>query len=127
MKQFIAELFIWWSGQTMATRFWTLFFGTHVGTDDQGNRYYHRKGSNKRWVIYNGPADPSRIPPEWHGWMHHRTDVPPSQESYTPREWQKPHQPNMTGTAQAYRPPGSLLNPGSRERVSGDYDAWSPE
>ena len=26
-----------------------------------------------------------------------------------------------------YRPDGSLLNKGERPRVTGDYDAWSPE
>ncbi len=59
--------------------------------------------------------------------MHHRTDVAPSEESYTPRSWQLPHQQNFTGTAAAYRPDGSLLNKGERPRVTGDYDAWSPE
>ena len=59
--------------------------------------------------------------------MHYRTDVPPTEEAYTPRPWQKPHEPNLTGTALAYRPDGSLLNKGERKRVSADYDAWSPE
>ncbi|MGN6100847.1 MAG: NADH:ubiquinone oxidoreductase subunit NDUFA12, partial [Devosia sp.] len=27
----------------------------------------------------------------------------------------------------AYHPDGSLLNKGERPRVTGDYDAWSPE
>jgi NADH:ubiquinone oxidoreductase subunit len=27
----------------------------------------------------------------------------------------------------AYRPDGSLINKGERPRVTGDYDAWSPE
>ena len=44
-----------------------------------------------------------------------------------PHPWQKPHVPNLTGTALAYRPDGSLLNKGERPRVTGDYDAWSPE
>ena len=77
-------------------------------------------------MIYNGYAEASAIPPGWHGWMHHRTDTPPSAESYKPRDWQKPHQPNLTGTAAAYRPKGSILGAGRRPQVTGDYDAWTP-
>jgi NADH:ubiquinone oxidoreductase subunit len=58
--------------------------------------------------------------------MHHRVDTPPAKESYKPREWQKPHQPNFTGTAKAYRPKGSVLGNEKRPRVTGDYDAWTP-
>jgi NADH:ubiquinone oxidoreductase subunit len=127
MKKLFAQLFVWWQGETLATRLWTALFGEFVGTDAQGNRYFRSRRGPKRWVLYNGLADASRIPPEWHGWMHHRTDTPPTEESYTPHPWEAPHQPNMTGTAAAYRPPGSLLNPGERDRVEADYDAWTPE
>ena len=51
----------------------------------------------------------------------------PAEESYVPYSWEIPHQSNLTGSAGAYRPDGSLLNKGERPRVSGDYDAWSPE
>jgi NADH:ubiquinone oxidoreductase subunit len=58
--------------------------------------------------------------------MHHRADQPPSAD-YRPREWQKPHEPNPTGTAYAYRPPGSILNVNPRTPPGDtDYDAWSP-
>ena len=60
-------------------------------------------------MIYNGYSEASAIPPGWHGWMHHRNDQPPGQEDYLPREWQKPHLPNQTGTPNAYRPAGSIL------------------
>lgn len=126
MKQFIAELFIWWHKATLGTRWWTFLYGQHVGTDEAGNRYYKSK-KDRRWVIYNGPAEASAIPPGWHGWMHHRVDTLPSEERYTPHFWEKPHLPNFTGTARAYRPDGSLLTKGERPRVAGDYDAWSPE
>lgn len=126
MKQFIAELFIWWHKATLGTRWWTFLNGQHVGTDEAGNRYYKSK-KDRRWVIYNGPAEASAIPPGWHGWIHHRVDTLPSDERYTPRFWEKPHTPNLTGTARAYRPDGSLLAKGERPRVTGDYDAWSPE
>jgi NADH:ubiquinone oxidoreductase subunit len=129
MQEFWAEMFTWWRG-TWGTRLFTRRHGEYVGQDELGNRYYRgrdAKTRERRWVIYNGYAEASAIPPGWHGWMHHRTDTPPSQEAYTPREWQKPHQPNFTGTSQAYRPDGSMLTKGQRPRVTGDYEAWSPE
>lgn len=127
MKQFLAELFIWWHKETLGMRVWTALRGIYVGTDELGNRYYKHKRNDRRWVIYNGYAEASAIAPGWHGWIHHRTDTPPTEEAYTARAWQKPHQPNLTGTAGAYHPDGSLLSKGQRPRVTGDYDAWSPE
>ena len=84
------------------------------------------EGRTRRWVIYNGVAEASSIPPGWHGWMHHRVDVAPSQENYKPRAWQKPHEANLTGSAAAYRPKGSLAHGSHRPQVTGDYDAWTP-
>jgi NADH:ubiquinone oxidoreductase subunit len=131
MKPMFIEIFAWWTGNTWGTRLDTWLHGAFVGEDEQGNRYYKAKpGSKKpkrRWVIYNGYAEASKIPPGWHGWMHYRTDIAPSEESYAAHPWELPHVQNMTGTAAAYRPDGSLLNKGERPRVTGDYDAWSPE
>jgi NADH:ubiquinone oxidoreductase subunit len=131
MKPLFAEMFIWWQGQTWGTRLDTWLHGEFVGSDAAGNRYFKSKqGAKKpdrRWVLYNGYAEASAIPPGWHGWMHHRTDVPPPLDSYQPWPWEKGHHANRTGTPAAYRPDGSLLNKGERPRVTGDYDAWSPE
>ncbi len=130
MWNFIVQTFTWWNGQTMGTRFATWRFGKRVGEDEFGNVYYEggmsSYGLPKRWVIYKGYAEASSIPPGWHGWMHHRTDVPPSKDNYVAKEWQKDHRANQTGTPQAYRPPGSLAVAGERPRVTGDYDAWTP-
>ncbi len=130
MKTFLLQFFTWWSGQTLGTRFFTWRKGTRVGQDELGNVYYEGGkdvyGRPRRWVIYNGVAEASSIPPGWHGWMHHRVDTAPSAETYSPREWEKAHIPNMTGTPNAYRPKGSLLSTGERPRVTGDYDAWTP-
>ena len=52
--------------------------------------------------------------------MHYLVDVPPTRENYTPRPWQKPHRMNMTGTPEAYRPPGSILGKGRRAPATGD-------
>ncbi len=126
MKEFLLQVFTWWNGQTLGTRFHTWRNGQLVGEDESGNRYYRDKTGKRRWVIYNGDAEASRIPPGWHGWMHHRTDTPPSEESYEQRDWEKPHQPNLTGTPAAYRPPGSILTPERRPEVTGDYEPWTP-
>jgi NADH:ubiquinone oxidoreductase subunit len=127
IKQVLAKTFTWWSGQTWGTQLWVARFGKYVGSDEFGNKYYQDKKADRRYVTYSGYADASSIPPGWHGWMHHRTDVVPSQAKYVARAWEKPHEPNLTGTAEAYRPDGSLLNKGERPRVTGDYTAWSPE
>ena len=83
-------------------------------------------GFERRWVIYNGVAEASTIPPSWHGWMHHMVDVPPTQERVEPRPWWKPHRPNLTGTPGAQRPTGSTLAQGRRPRATGDYKPWTP-
>src|SRR6185312_8292478 len=134
MKLFLLKIFTWWNGQTFGTQLWTWRFGELVGEDEQGNRYFRTIGGKidpalgfeRRWVIYNGYAEARRVPPSWHGWLHHTVDVAPTEESYTPREWEKPHVPNMTGTAAAYRPSGSTLASGRRPKATGDYQAWTP-
>lgn len=107
--------------------------GKLVGRDQFGNRYYEgraRAGYKRprRWVKYKGQPEASFIPPEWHGWLHHQTDtVPDSENPSFRRPWQKPHKPNMTGTTDAYRPPGHVLEGGQRGRAVGDYEAWKPQ
>ncbi len=125
MKTFFLQFFTWWNGQTIGTRFHTWRHGERVGEDNAGNIYY-QSAEGKRWVIYNGIAEASAIEPGWHGWMHYRVDTPPSEQDYKPKEWQKPHQPNLTGTSGAYRPKGSVASQEKRPRVTGDYDAWAP-
>jgi NADH:ubiquinone oxidoreductase subunit len=134
MKDFLLEIFAWWRGNTWGTRLWVAMNGIFVGEDESGNRYYRSKkptgpnGFERRMVIYaGGAAEASKIPPGWHGWMHYRTNTPPTEETYTPHAWEKSHEPNLSGTARAYRPDGSLLGKGERPKVSGDYEAWSPE
>jgi NADH:ubiquinone oxidoreductase subunit len=134
MKLFFLKLFTWWNGQTFGTQLWTWRFGELVGKDEQGNLYYRTKGRKidpslgfeRRWVIYNGYAEATRVPPSWHGWLHHTVDVAPTEESYTPREWEKAHIPNLTGTPAAYRPSGSTLASGRRPAATGDYQPWTP-
>src|SRR5271168_1645728 len=81
----------------------TCFCGVEAGRDKSGNRYYHARRTpegarEKRWVIYAGEPEASKVPPEWHIWLHHTTAAPLSPQSPFRQPWQKPYQPNMTGT-----------------------------
>lgn len=126
MKLF-KQFFAWWDGATWGTRFLLWRQGENVGADAQGNRYYRQKNGDRRWVIYNGMADASRVPPEWHAWLHFIVPEPPSEAPLPTKPWEKEYVPNLTGTPYAYRPPGSLLGHGDRRRPSGPYEAWRPE
>ena len=123
----IKELFAWWTGNTIGTRLFTWRKGDFVGEDEFGNRYYKERNGKRRWVTYRDLADASKVPADWHGWLHYTVGVPPTDMGYRPKSWQRPHLPNMTGTAQAYRPPGSTLGAGKRPPATGDYEAWKPE
>ena len=59
----IKEIFTWWNNQTFGTRLNTILFGKLVGEDNLGNKYYESK-SGKRWGIYNGEVEASKIPSE---------------------------------------------------------------
>ena len=103
-----------------------------VGTDAQGNRYFRSKkktgdGRERRWVIYEGANDASRVPAEWHGWLHGSFDDVPESNLPPAHIWETDYTPNATGTPAAYRPAGALEMGGRRARASGDYEAWSPD
>jgi NADH:ubiquinone oxidoreductase subunit len=117
----------------IGTRLFTWIFGERVGEDGFGNRYYrnrHKKryGRERRWVAYKGIVEASKVPAEWHGWLHHITDVAPVAEGTPLRwPWQKPHLPNLSGTPYAYYPPGHDLRGGQRAPATGDYEPWTPD
>lgn len=115
----------WWDSQTIGTQLFTWRHGVKVGEDEQGNIFYRNKDDSRRWVIYNGEVEGSRIAPEWHGWLHRTWDKPPSLEPLTHKAWEKPHQENLTGTPNAYAPVGSIRRVQPAERS--DYEAWQPE
>ena len=117
---------------SIGTRLYTAFFGRFMGTDELGNRYYetrHRTshGRARRWVLFGKADDASLVPPGWHAWLHYNRAEPPSSQPLVVQRWEKPHRPNMTGTAAAYRPPGHDLSGGKREKATGDYEPWRPE
>jgi len=126
----LKSIFTWWDGATIGTALFSRRHGVKVGSDEFGNVYYESKkpiaGVKRRWVIYNGSNDASRVAPEWHGWLHGTIDGPPDEALPPPRPWQKPPAPNLTGTPEAYRPAGALEAGGRRVAATGDYEAWSP-
>lgn len=126
MKRLLTTLFSWWSGYTLGTRLFTWRRGGKVGQDEFGNRYYRERRGARRWVIFAGQSEASSVPPAWNSWLRHMVDDPPGPNADPDtHHWQQPHQANPTGTAAAYRPPGSLSSPRPRT-VSGDYQAWTP-
>ena len=104
--------------------------GRQVGTDRFGNAYWESRkdysgyGRKRRWVLYAGAAEASKVPPEWHGWLHHTAEAHLNDEKR--HGWMVDHRPNATGTAQAYRPDGHDYQGGSRRLTAGDYEAWTP-
>lgn len=127
----LAKIFTWWDGATIGTLIDSARHGQHVGTDALGNRYYVGKkklpdGRERRWVIPEGSNDASRVPPEWHGWLHGSFDGVPESFLPPPRIWQTDYVPNQTGTAGAYRPQGALERGGKRAAATGDYEPWTP-
>ena len=83
-------------------------------------------GRERRWVIFKGKKEASKIPPEWHAWIHHTCDTPLSEAAAQPEDWQQTHMPNLTGTLNAYRPEGSDHRGGKRASSTRDNESWSP-
>jgi NADH:ubiquinone oxidoreductase subunit len=118
----------------VGTLIYTWLCGQRVGTDALGNRYYRsrserhkRNGRERRWVVYRGLDEASKVPPEWHAWLHHISEAPLTELAAKARPWQKPHLPNLTGTPYAYRPKGHELRGGKRPNAPGDYEPWTPD
>jgi NADH:ubiquinone oxidoreductase subunit len=122
---FLLRILTWWNGQTIGTQLYTWRKGVKVGEDAQGNVFYRSRDGKRRWVIYNGETEASRIAPDWHGWLHHTYDQPPTEAPLAHKAWEKPHHENLTGSADAYLPAGSLRRTSPVERR--DYEAWQPE
>ncbi len=115
----------WWNGQTLNTQLYTWRRGVKVGEDAQGNAFFTTRDGKRRWVIYAGESEASRVSPEWHGWLHHTFKDTPSERPLPRKTWEKPHQENLTGTPLAYAPAGSIRRNTPVERK--DYEAWTPE
>jgi NADH:ubiquinone oxidoreductase subunit len=130
----LRSIFTWWYGATIGAR-WQISRGSaFVGEDEFGNRYFETAGKrfqydgrNRRFVIYKGYADASKVSPDWHGWLHHTFEAPPNLEPLKTQPWEKPYEPNLTGTIWAWRSKGSLARGGERAKTTGDYEPWTPD
>jgi NADH dehydrogenase len=99
-------------------RIFIKLFAKKAGEDEFGNQYYQNK-ENKRFVIYNGIVEPSKVPMHWHAWLHHYSnEIPHEVEKHS---WQKIHIPNLTGTKNSYSPNNSC-----EKKTSQNYQAWKP-
>jgi NADH:ubiquinone oxidoreductase subunit len=130
----LASIFTWWGGATIGASFHINRRGVLVGMDEQGNRYFEARDASdsyderkRRWVIYNGYAEASKVPPDWHGWLRYTFDEPPTVQPLPRRAWEKDHLPNLSGTVHAWRPQGAIARGGERQAATGDYQAWKPE
>ena len=110
---------------TIGTILFTMLRGKKAGTDEFGNIYYMNSKKSRRWVVYKGTAEASKVPAEWHRWLHKTTDEVPN--NLPSHSWEKPHLPNLTGTDMAYVPKGHLNSGTKRNRATGDYEPWKPE
>ena len=120
MSNFLKLIFTWWNRQTIGTFIYTLLRGKFVGSDDFGNKYYS-DSKGKRWVIYKNRVESSKIPPEWHLWIHFLTQKKPS-DNIRKFEWQKKYEENLTGTSKAYNPEGSLRSKSKKDMKK--YETW---
>jgi len=116
---------------SFGTDLYTFFYGNFVGVDSQKNKYYcnsknFKDAEAKRWVIFNGDIEASKIPSHWHSWLHKTTDIPPIDYKHK-YKWQKNHQENMTGTDQAYYPDSHPLSKSyNPDQIKNEYDSWKP-
>ena len=84
-------------------------FSEKIGTDQIGNSYFESRrkdhiGRKRRFVVYKGIPEPTKIPSEWYSWLHHLTNlIPgPNNNSYN---WQKIRESNKTGLNSSDTPP----------------------
>ncbi len=124
---FFKNLFTWWEGASTGTRLHNWRHGRKVGSDDAGNAYFEGRKDGRRWVIYAGSNDVSRVPPEWYAWLTRQIDAVPDEALPPPPPFLRAATPNLTGTPLAYRPPGALERGGHRAAATGDYQAWTPD
>ena len=121
----LKEIFTWWNSQTLGVRLWTYFYGRLVAEDQFKNRYYSNKNDLRRWVVYNGEVEASKVSPEWNNWLRFTSDNIPSEEDNTRYAWQLDHKPNQTGTINAYSPKSSSFNTKKSDKDL-EYEKWKP-
>ncbi|MDA9591509.1 NADH-ubiquinone oxidoreductase subunit NDUFA12 family protein [Pelagibacteraceae bacterium] len=117
------EIFTWWHNQTVGTRIWSYLNGYNVGNDNFGNTYMRNKNDSKRWVLYKGEVDSTKVPPQWNAWLRYTSnDMPIFKKKYF---WERDHIQNQTGTSKSYYPKASVMRD-SNGRKKSEYEKWSP-
>ena len=109
-------------------KFYCLFFAKNVGKDEYGKSYYTKKNLSRknnyrerRFVLYKGIVEASKVPQEWNAWLHHATETPPSNQKKL--SWLKDHTPNLTGSPFAYE----YKDKKKTKKVKNIYSVWSPD
>jgi len=103
-----------------------------IGDDEFGNSYYEEKRQSlndkkKRYVIYNGIIESSKVPSEWHHWLHYTSEAPPINNITIKKySWQKIHLPNLTGTNHFYSPSNNSKK-SEGKKINKSYQSWNPE
>ena len=87
------------------------FYATQIGSDKFGNQYCIGKHKNylgqaKRFVVYNGIDESTKVPPMWHSWLHYVSDDLP--RNGLEHDWQQEYLPNLTATKYAHVSSGSV-------------------
>ena len=107
---------------------YSILFAQKVGEDDYGNVYYVDKRKNptnnfreRRWIIYDGIVEASKVPQEWNAWLHHVTKDAPKKIMRKPK-WFKKHLPNQTGTLNSIIPKNKII----RDKINNIYSTWKP-
>ena len=111
-------IFIWWKRQTLGTFLKTLFYGSYVGKDELGNKYYQNK-KKERWVIYSNNVEATKITSDWYLWIHHTVDKIPENKKIFKHLWQKNHLENQTGTKYSHKPTKIKKN-----NIQKKYETW---
>ena len=125
----------------MGTALFTRRFGNEVGRDDAGNVYYQdKKRPGRRWVIYDGNNDGSRVPPDWQLWLRGTIDdlpdkaLPPVRKFQTEADPQSdrhdgglPARTARSAAARSGPPRPAITSPGSpNKRDAGlPHRCWS--
>ena len=110
-------------------KIYCLLFAKNIGSDQYGNKYFIKKNLSpknnyreRRFVVYSGIVEASKVPQEWNAWIHHMTnDVPKVQPKK--QKWIKDHSPNLTGTPFKYE----YKDKKDPKKVKNIYSVWSPD
>tara|TARA_B100000886_G_scaffold334011_2_gene288910 strand:+ start:1113 stop:1478 length:366 start_codon:yes stop_codon:yes gene_type:complete len=110
-------------------KLYCFLFAKKAGEDSYGNIYYFKKNNSpinnfrdRRFVLYKGVVEASKIPQEWNAWLHHRSIDVPKKISLKPK-WIKEHVPNLTGTPFAYE----YKDRKNKKKLKNIYSVWSPD